>query len=904
MTADIRQVKINNCMKSSVILIICDLFHLTNSLIEGLNNSDLFIIVVSKNSNQLYEKYKNTSNILITTNTDFIRNKFAKIDYLIFISNHNNVGVYKKILSEEMQNFKKIVNKFKPKSLFVMFGMSNASEKVKFYGDFENSFKSLKTDSALVFYGDLLSVSGSSKKLSNLSDVLLSVASGKNIKVSTRQIYYPLLEDDLAFYILHLLFSMKAYGVTTFIVGRPLTTNTLQKIIGSNKLTVSDEIVQYETLPYDEKITSKKLSKKIVTEVYEKIKTGKLKNNYSKSKLSINEIVSGFIFKLTIILKMKEVFSSYIRKLIFKIKNIFLYHKIKILISVIFLIFFIPFYFILCSLGLLYVSKTAFENDYIKVSLKSAKTSLALSQNNYKYTFILKETPLMGDYFRFFIKPSEVLVLQSEAVIKSLEIFGSFYEMLSGEFFKKDTDFEKSTQKIIFDLETLYQKLGFLESEINGNNNIGVEIVSSFLKDTDLVLVRQKLLFLAKITERLPILLGKDKPTKYSLVFQNNSILRPTGGIIESLSLVGFSGLRITGITVEDVSSVDKALSVKVKPPGALENYFGEDSWFLRDSNWDPDFPSSALQTAFFLDKGLNVSLDGTIVFDKDVIYEFINILNGRGLTKNLDDLIYEDGIRENYPEESEEFTLTKLLKHAFTKYYAFNDRKKSKILKVIISGLNNRKIQIFVKDVETQRNIAGLDWDGAFAKKKCAKPCFSDFVSLIESTKKGSSPDVVREAQLSILFQEGIIKRKLTYYLENNNYNDYQAYIRLFTNADVGFSPVNLVSDNENKTISPEIISARGLKEAGVFVEIKPDQTLALVFAWEGASPHNFNQKEEYELYWRKQSGVGQYPVEIVVFLPEGANVLTDPVFSLTDRGVFRYNTSLDRDFSSRIFW
>jgi hypothetical protein len=186
----------------------------------------------------------------------------------------------------------------------------------------------------------------------------------------------------------------------------------------------------------------------------------------------------------------------------------------------------------------------------------------------------------------------------------------------------------------------------------------------------------------------------------------------------------------------------------------------------------------------------------------------------------------------------------------------------------------------------------------------KCDEQCFSDFVSLIESTVSGDSKKIAREAQLSIFFQEGIIKRELSFYLKNNNDSAYDTYLRLFANNDVGFSLVRLMSAERDEFLDSDILSAKELKEAGVYYKVDPGQTLCVVFSWEGPFKDNFDQKREYSLFWRKQSGVSEYPVEVTVYFPEELELSEITDFTLTDEGVFIYNTSLDRDIKPSIFW
>ena len=896
-------------INTPVVLIVCDLFRLNVSLIDKLTTYDLIIVVVSKNQKRIRERCERKNVIVIRDIEEFKKN-FKRLDYLIYFKSPDKKYLSKKKnilkkLKKEILIYKNLVEKYKPKSLFLLHSVYNNNISEKIVIDFEKFIKVIESIGALVLYGDLVSFNNQSIFLSKLQDILIDSIFNKRIVINKRQIYFPLLEEDLSENIFNLLFSLKAYGKTFFIAGRPLKTDTLSKIIGNQKIKFNDKSDRYMIFNYDEKITLKKLSKILITDVYQSLKNNK-QNYYLDSSMpyKANGKSSMIINNLNLLVK-KRLFKVLISNLKGKIKKIFLFNKYKLFAVLISFIFLLPVFLSLTVMGLLFFTKIAFNRNLIDVSIGSAKTSFIISKSNYNYSFIFKKIPFIGNYFSVFIKPSYVLTLQSESAVQGVELFSNFSEMLKKIINKEEFDSDSFSRRLVFDLEIFYQKLGFLESEVTGNNNFAVSLVSYLINDINFASERQKILEIKNLTGKIPLLIGADKTVKYALIYQNNSNLRPTGGGIETLSIIVFSGSKIIEEATEDVSWFDKKLSGYVEPPEILKKHFGIDSWYLRDSNWDPDYPSSASQISFFLDKELDVSFNGLIAVDKDFIYKVLYILDNKNYTRaNLDKFFDEKRNSENYPLNSSEYAFTTLLKNTISKPRLLSDRKSAGILKEIVTGLENRNIQIFVKDNEVQKSLSSLKWDGSFERIECLDDCYSDFVSLIESTKEGDGSGVVRDAQFSVFFQEGIVKRKLILYLENKNESIYKGYLRLFTNTDVGFSPVRLVALESTELIEPETRSAKGLKEAGVNFEIKPKQTLAIDISWEGVSTHNFEKKGEYRLYWRKQSGAEEHPIEITLNLPANVIVFTNPEYSLTERGILRYNTSLERDFHSRIFW
>ena len=130
-----------------------------------------------------------------------------------------------------------------------------------------------------------------------------------------------------------------------------------------------------------------------------------------------------------------------------------------------------------------------------------------------------------------------------------------------------------------------------------------------------------------KISQRLPYLLGNDKTKTYLILFQNNMELRPTGGFIGSFSLVKFSKGKMVDMPVYDVYTADGQLKGYVEPPTPIRDFLGEANWFLRDSNWDPDFAISAQRAEWFLNKELEIGVDGVVGIDLEIIRSLIKIV-------------------------------------------------------------------------------------------------------------------------------------------------------------------------------------------------------------------------------------------------------------------------------------
>lgn len=102
----------------------------------------------------------------------------------------------------------------------------------------------------------------------------------------------------------------------------------------------------------------------------------------------------------------------------------------------------------------------------------------------------------------------------------------------------------------------------------------------------------------------------------YLLTFQNNMELRPGGGFIGSFAIVSVENGRIKKFSLRDVYDADGQLKGHVEPPFALRRYLPIPHWYLRDSNFNPDYAKGASMSAFFLQQEMEQAVDGVLAVD------------------------------------------------------------------------------------------------------------------------------------------------------------------------------------------------------------------------------------------------------------------------------------------------
>jgi hypothetical protein len=131
------------------------------------------------------------------------------------------------------------------------------------------------------------------------------------------------------------------------------------------------------------------------------------------------------------------------------------------------------------------------------------------------------------------------------------------------------------------------------------------------------------LLTLCRTLAALPGLLGANRPATYLVAYQNPNQLRAAGGFLGSAGLLtirnGIVHQQFTGTWLQD--------RLTYLPPTAIGQEDGEPAWLFRDSNWSPDFPTSAALERFFVRLDLGWQVNGVIDITPQAVADALRAL-------------------------------------------------------------------------------------------------------------------------------------------------------------------------------------------------------------------------------------------------------------------------------------
>ena len=600
-----------------------------------------------------------------------------------------------------------------------------------------------------------------------------------------------------------------------------------------------------------------------------------------------------------------------------KIKNIRFskvsFKKATLVLVGLILVFLLPALFLFVSVSSLYFgvkampSKNLLSTRLIQVSQKS---SLIVKNLNFGIPMYSETADIVLQSVRVVRNVQQVL---SEASILASNITGN-----------KIYNMEEVSTKLSAELDGLYINLGFLKGIIDTVNSFPAKLVRERLVEQNINVgeYADKIYSVKEIASNLNSLLGGVSQKKYMVLFQNNMELRPTGGFIGSYAIVTLDGGRMSDIIVSDVYSADGQLKGHVEPPAPIAKYLGEGGWYMRDANWNPDFPSSATKIEWFLDKEIDVQVDGVIAIDLQFVQSLLEVTGpivlsdfGKTITSENLYVTTQAEVENNFfPGSTKKASfLTSLSKQLVLELQNLDPSKESLSLIKVYDNLERGHIQLFVHDTNSQNSINSLGYDGSVeVDTYCGPRCFWDKYYLVDANLGVNKANyyIQRVQDLFISVEKDSIVHELLVTYTNKagqalgNQGKYKSFTRLVVPQSASIGNVRLYSEGGGlRDLEYEIEDIEGRREIGFLLEILPGKSDRLQVSW-SLPTDSLRAGGEYRLDVNKQSGTDMDPLS-VTFKPSSLEFVTGiPTPILTREGGYLYNTNLRTDFSTKVFF
>ena len=458
---------------------------------------------------------------------------------------------------------------------------------------------------------------------------------------------------------------------------------------------------------------------------------------------------------------------------------------------------------------------------------------------------------------------------------------------------------------------------------------------------SELMTIRDWAATMDKLVSLFLQLAGFKEPRSYLILLQNSTELRPTGGFIGSVAVASFADGRMTDLAVQDVYTFDGQLKGHVDPPAPVRELLGQEHWYLRDSNWDPDFAVSAAKAEWFYQKETGSGVDGVFAVNTPFVVEILKATGPIDLPDYSDrvtaDNFYGKSLyytqNDFFPGSTQKIdflgTLTRAL---ITKITTSRTTNMTALFRAMTTALTGHDLLMMFGSSELQSIVAHYGWAGrVLSTTGCigtdSTSCSFDPLVTVEANVGVNKVNyfVTRTLdRLVTINSNGSMSETVTVIVKNTSGQDrglsYRTYLRFLLPPDVAVAGVTLdgvaVQPRKDTTNIPHFpylertdVTANSYV-LGVGVDIPAGRETQLSITYTRDNVVHFGPSGAVvDLFVQKQPGVSATPVHTVVRYPTAWTAGLEEQASgaggqdfIANAGQLEYNTVLDRDILTRI--
>lgn len=277
------------------------------------------------------------------------------------------------------------------------------------------------------------------------------------------------------------------------------------------------------------------------------------------------------------------------------------------------------------------------------------------------------------------------------------------------------------------------------------------------------------------ITSILPEVVAMEGTKSYLILLQNNMELRPTGGFIGSFARISFAGGKLKKLEVNDIYAIDGQLKTHVEPPPEIKADLGQNDWYLRDANWEPDFPTSARQVEWFYNKEVEERVDGTFALDISAMEDLLTVLGPLNLSdyneKITSDNLFEKAVSHAevsfFPgSQAKKSFLTSLSNEVFNKLFFVPHQNWPGIVSSLGKSLEQKHMSMYLDDPKLFSYVVSQNWAGEMPRQPAPTPgILQDFLATVEANLGANKANFYLDRKYnleSVIGKEGEVNHRL----------------------------------------------------------------------------------------------------------------------------------------------
>jgi hypothetical protein len=417
-----------------------------------------------------------------------------------------------------------------------------------------------------------------------------------------------------------------------------------------------------------------------------------------------------------------------------------------------------------------------------------------------------------------------------------------------------------------------------------------------------------------------PRLLGAERAQSYLLLALNQDELRAGGGFITAAGLLTFEDGQRTEFSMSNSPEIDNRQAHRYPPPPEpMRRYMDIPQWIFADTNWSPDFPTSAAQAMHFYKLGQDRDVDGVVAFDQAALQQLVGAIGPvsvEGLTEpisadNVISYIRNARVAGSVGQPDWQRRKGAFISRLAAPLVAKLERDPASInvpqlARALRRMLDEKHIQVFLNDPEAQSLLSMYGWDGA------VRPGMGDFLMVVDSNVGYNkvNPNIRQEIAYDLDLRDlraptATATITYTHLLDTPRlckspagYGHDYSYAALMTRCYADFLRVlipsgsQLIGTQTEPTPGPWLLSGMAddgavavsqgestTWELSTFLVVPIGETRTVTFSYHLPSEvlDLDGERWSYQLRLQKQAGTDAIPFRVYLRLPDGATILGD---------------------------
>ena len=377
----------------------------------------------------------------------------------------------------------------------------------------------------------------------------------------------------------------------------------------------------------------------------------------------------------------------------------------------------------------------------------------------------------------------------------------------------------------------------------------------------------------------LPEVVGLKENKSYLVLLQNNNELRPTGGFIGSFAKVSFEGGKLKKLEVNDTYAIDGQLNLHVEPPKEIKEDLGQKDYYLRDSNWEPDFPTAARQAQWFYTKETGKRVEGVIALDVWAAEDLLTVLGSLELPdyneKITADNLFERAITHSevgfFPgSQAKRSFLTSLTQGLLNKLFFLPNQNWPAVVSSLGKSLQQKHLSVYLDEPTLFSFLISQNWASVLPRPGNEKSTeVVDFLAPVEANLGATKANYYLDRSYNletVIGKEGQVGHRLRISYTNRSPSEvfpagkYKNRMRIY--LPIGTKINKVLWGEKDITRDATNFADYGRLGLSVLLELEPKQQKIFVLEYQIPQELKFvGNTAKYRLDVIKQAGTNKDP-------------------------------------------